>query len=151
MPSDAESKSDRCWEKSSPIITELIDDLAGVTQSWVVAELAPRLTSLGVFISSSWPHCFPMWLKLLQKSLHPVRNIAGRGWKWREWGRKSWRRSSFCRGGRDQKRKCRGEGASSTICWAPPGHSFGICWEMLSLSLLYRIFPGAQVGGCARR
>lgn len=47
MPSDAESKSDRCWEESSPIITELIDDLAGVTQSWVVAELAPRLMSRG--------------------------------------------------------------------------------------------------------
>lgn len=118
-------------------------------------KLALRLMSLGVFITSTWPHCFPLWLKLFQRSLHPVRRIAERGWKWREWSEQSCGWSSSCRGRRDRKRKCRAEGASSTTSWAPPGHSFAICWEMLSLScwlsLLYRTFPGAQAGGCARR
>ena len=39
MPGGAAIKSDRCWEKCiGPVVTELINGLAGETQSWLVAE-----------------------------------------------------------------------------------------------------------------
>ena len=49
MPGGAAIKSDRCWEESiGPVVTEMINGLAGETQSWLVAEkeLALSLRSL---------------------------------------------------------------------------------------------------------
>lgn len=57
MLSGAVVTSDRCCEKSVGVtIPQLIDGLAGETQSWLVAakELAPSLKSLGFQISSAY-------------------------------------------------------------------------------------------------